>query len=182
VHDIAVDNQWGGGISVGQIWVSPIFVCRYPLRNLRDTQTRRLCGAVKANQLDGSIKFVLMNTIRNRDLDEKVSFAKKTIFGLLSLLWPPQADKEDTAEFLRSEIGQNDALIEWVVILPDGLIDEDTVTEYELHPSPTRSAIFDAGKTSRINCAHFMADLITDDAVWQAWKGQMPVVYNKSSA
>jgi hypothetical protein len=51
---------------------------------------------------------------------------------------------------------------------------------YERHPSPTRSAIFDAGKTSRINVAHFMSTLITDEAVWEKWKGQMPVIYNKA--
>jgi len=27
-----------------------------------------------------------------------------------------------------------------------------------------------------------MADLITDDDTWNKWKGQMPVIYNKSSS
>jgi hypothetical protein len=27
---------------------------------------------------------------------------------------------------------------------------------------------------------HFMADLITEDALWQQWKGQMPVIYNQA--
>jgi hypothetical protein len=54
------------------------------------------------------------------------------------------------------------------------------VTEFELHVSPTRSAIFDAGKTSRINVGHFMADLIAEPEIWQQWKGQMPVIYNKA--
>ena len=60
------------------------------------------------------------------------------------------------------------------------LIDEDEVTEYEVYPSPTRSAIFDPGQTSRINVGHFMAELITDNDIWQRWKRQMPVIYNKS--
>ena len=71
-------------------------------------------------------------------------------------------------------------LIEWVVVRPDSLIDVGQVTAYELHPSPTRSAIFDPGKTSRINVGHFMADLITNDDTWQQWQGQMPVIYNKA--
>jgi hypothetical protein len=29
---------------------------------------------------------------------------------------------------------------------------------------------------------HFMADLITEDEIWQKWIGQMPVIYNKVSA
>ena len=42
-----------------------------------------------------------------------------------------------------------------------------------------RSAIFDAGKTSRINVANLMSDLITDDRIWHKWKGKMPVIYDK---
>ena len=34
--------------------------------------------------------------------------------------------------------------------------------------------------TSRINVAHFMADLITDSDTWNRWKGKMPVIYNKA--
>jgi nucleoside-diphosphate-sugar epimerase len=60
------------------------------------------------------------------------------------------------------------------------LSDEDQVTEYEVHPSSTRSAIFNAGATSRLNVAHFMADLITDSDTWNRWKGKMPVIYNKA--
>ena len=58
------------------------------------------------------------------------------------------------------------------------LIESPEVSSYSLHPSPTRSAIFDAGKTSRINVAHFMAELIHDDVLWRHWRGQMPVIYN----
>ena len=39
----------------------------------------------------------------------------------------------------------------------------------------------DAGKASRINVGHFMADLITDDETWDRWKGKMPVLYNKAT-
>ena len=62
------------------------------------------------------------------------------------------------------------------------MLDEEDVTEYEIHPSPIRSAIFDAGQTSRINVAHFMADLITNERQWADWKGKMPVIYNKAVA
>lgn len=34
--------------------------------------------------------------------------------------------------------------------------------------------------TSRINVAHFMADLITDDDTWRRWKGRMPVIYDEA--
>ena len=121
-----------------------------------------------------------MNTAgnSNRDLDEPIAFAQKAVIGLLRLLLPPHPDNEQAADFLRTEIGQNDRLIEWAVVRPDSLLDHDSVTDYEVQPSPIRSALFDPGQTSRINVGHFMADLITNDDVWQAWKGQMPVIYN----
>ena len=150
-------------------------------RRLVADATRRLCEAAKANQPENPVKFVLMNTTgnKNRDLDEKQSFGEKVVVGLLRVLLPPQSDNEAAADYLRTQIGQNDAAIEWVAVRPDGLIDEDAVTEYTLHPSPIRSPIFDAGQTSRVNVGHFMAELIDNDALWQAWKGQMPVIYNK---
>ncbi|MEM6337755.1 MAG: hypothetical protein AAF752_14385 [Bacteroidota bacterium] len=55
---------------------------------------------------------------------------------------------------------------------------EEQATEYEVHHSPTSSALFDPGKTSRINVAHFVAGLITDEESRHTWKGQMPVTYN----
>lgn len=121
-----------------------------------------------------------MNTTgnRNRDLDEPISFSQKLIVRLISLLLPPHADNEQAAEYLRTDIGQANEAIEWAVVRPDGLIDLDEVTDYTLHPSPTRNPIFNAGQTSRVNVAHFMADLITQEDTWSQWKGQMPVIYN----
>ena len=51
--------------------------------------------------------------------------------------------------------------------------------KYILHLS--EAPFFNAGKTSRINVGNFMANLINDDDLWNKWKGQMPVIYNKSS-
>lgn len=154
-----------------------------PPRRLVTDAIRKLCSAVKANQPSDPVKFVLMNTAgnSNRDLDEKISIGQKVVVGLLRLLLPPHADNEDAADYLRTGIGQNDAAIQWAVVRPDSLIDETQVTEFEVHTSPTRSAIFDPGKTSRINVACFMADLIDDDETWREWKGQMPAIYNRDT-
>ena len=152
----------------------------HPRRLVTDA-VRRLSHAIKANKPAGITRFVLMNTTgnRNRDLDEPISFAQKCVISLLRLLLPPHVDNEQAADYLRRKIGQNNSLIEWVVVRPDGLTDEDEVTEYDVYPSPIRSAIFNSGQTSRINVGHFMAELITNDDIWQEWKGQMPVIYNK---
>ena len=153
-------------------------------RKLVTDATRRLSEAIQANRPEKPTKFVLMNTTgnRNRDLNEPISFTEKFIVGLLRLLLPPHSDNEQAADYLRSKIGQNDKLIEWAAVRPDNLIDEDEVTPYDVYPSPIRSAIFDAGQTSRINVGYFIAELITEDDIWQKWQGQMPVIYNKVTA
>lgn len=153
-------------------------------RKLVTDATRRLCQAIRTNNREEKTKFVLMNTVgnSNRDLNEPLSLAEKAVLALLRLVVPPHVDNEQAADYLRLEVGQKDSLIEWTAVRPDSLLDEDIVTEYQLYPSPTESAIFGSRETSRINVAHFMADLMTDDACWETWKGQMPVIYNQAEA
>jgi hypothetical protein len=141
-----------------------------------------LCKAIKTNSPNEPVKFVLMNTTgnSNRDLNETISFGQKIVIGLLRLLLPPHVDNEKASDYLRNKIGQNDKDIEWVAVRPDGLINEDEVSGYDIHASPTRSAIFDAGKVSRINVGHFMAGLISEKDLWNKWKGQMPVIYSNT--
>jgi len=152
----------------------------HPRRLVAGT-VHRICSVISDNAPDKPVKYVLMNTTgnKNRDLSEQTSFRHNAVVSLLRLLLPPHVDNEQAADYLRRKIGQNHPLIQWAAVRPDGLTDATSVSEYELHRSPTRDPIFDAGTTSRINVAHFMADLITDDEQWQRWQGQMPVIYNR---
>ena len=152
-------------------------------RKLVTDATRKLCNAIGVNKPKRPIKYVLMNTTgnRNRDLNEPISFGQKCVIGILRLLLPPHVDNEQAADYLRTQIGQNGQCIEWAAVRPDNLINEEEVTDYEIYPSPIRSAIFDAGKTSRVNVGNFMTHLINDEVLWDRWKGQMPVIYNKPS-
>jgi putative NADH-flavin reductase len=145
--------------------------------------TQRLCAAIKANKSETPTKYVLMNTVanRNRDLDESIPFAQKMLIGVLRVVLPPHTDNEKAAEHLRTVIGQNDKAIEWCAVRPSSLIDRDTTSEIEVYPSPTRSILKD-GEISRINVAHFMADLIVNADTWNTWKGQMPVLYNSGTS
>lgn len=154
-----------------------------PPRRLVTDATRRLCEAAQAGRTGRPVRFVLMNTVanRNRGLKERSPLVERGIFGLLRLVLPPQADNEDAAEYLRTRIGKENGAIEWVAVRPDTLIDDDGPTECELHASPIRSPIFNPGKTSRVNVAHFMAELMSNDDAWNRWKGQMPVIYNVPS-
>lgn len=149
-------------------------------RRLVADATRRLCDAVRDSRREHPVRFVLMNTAgnRNRNLDEPASFGHRCVIGLVRLLLPPHVDNEKAADYLRVDVGRHDRTVEWVVVRPDTLVNQDGVTEFEVHPSPTRSAIFNAGRTSRINVARLMADLMTDDDLWKKWQGQMPVIYD----
>jgi nucleoside-diphosphate-sugar epimerase len=154
-------------------------------RRLVTIGVQRLCQAIEKTSPDTPVKFVLMNTTGNQNngAGETISKAQACVIGAIRQLLPPHADNEEAAECLQKNYGVTQTAIEWTAVRPDSLIDEETVTEYKVYPSPIRSAIFDAGKTSRINVAHFMARLILDpdidQSIWEQWNGQMPVVYNE---
>ena len=154
-----------------------------PRKLVRDA-ARILTAVVIAGNPQNPIKYILMNTTgnRNKDLNEKVSFAHRLVVGLIRFLLPPHSDNEQAGEVFRKEIGQQHPFVSWAIVRPDGLIDEAAVSPYDIHPSPTRDPIFNAGKTSRINVAHFMASLITDPALFDKWEGQMPVIYNQENS
>lgn len=151
-----------------------------PRRLVRDS-IQKLYQAVRKLDHDSMIKFVLMNTVavQNIDLKEPMPVKNQIVLGILHLLLPPHNDNEAAANFLRTQLGQLDPRVEWVSVRPSGLIDETEVSEYDAHPSPQSDPIFNDGQISRINVAHFMADLIHDDDLWAKWKGQMPVIYNR---
>ncbi|WP_347839258.1 NAD(P)-binding oxidoreductase [uncultured Draconibacterium sp.] len=153
-------------------------------RRLVTDAVRRLCVAIGVNKPQKPVKLILMNTSgnQNRDLNEPLVSAEKIAITLLRILVPPFTDNIEAAEYLRTQIGQHHPLIEWIAVRPDSLIDEDSVSPYEIHASPIRSAVLNPGKVSRINVACFMAELICNNNTWKRWKGQMPLIYNRETA
>ena len=139
-----------------------------------------ICKAIIANASEATVKIILMNTTgnSNRDLDEKPPLSQGIVIAMLRLLLPPQRDNEKAADYLRTQVGQNNTAIQWVAVRPDALTNENEVSAYKLHTSPIRNVIFDAGETSRINVAHFMSELLINPELWNEWKGKMPVIYN----
>ena len=152
-------------------------------RKLVTETVQRLCIALQEYDQNKPVKFVLMNTTgnNNKDIQEILSLGEEIVMSLIRTILPPQSDNEHAAEYLRSCIGKNNKKIEWVVVRPDTLVNEDKKTEYKVFDSPIRSPIFDAGTTSRINVGNFMAELIINETKWNEWKGKMPVIYNTSS-
>lgn len=85
-------------------------------------------------------------------------YRQKCVIGLLRLLVPPHVDNVQAADCIRCKVGQNDPMIEWASVPPDGLINEPN-------------------QTSRINVACFMSTPVNDVGIWQVWKGRMSVIY-----
>lgn len=148
-----------------------------PRMLVRDSIKRiiNLTSAVRPSPL----KMLLMNSsgVRNKDQHEPISMMQHLVLGLIRTLLPPHRDNEQAADYLRKQ-GISNNSIQWTVVRPDALIDQDEVSEYDLHPAPIRSAIFDSGKVSRINVASVMSRLLIDAELWEKWKGKMPLVYN----
>jgi len=132
------------------------------------------------NSSNSRKKFILMSTTAYTDKmhGEKEAFAESLVFALLKCLLPPHADNVHAGDYLLKEI-EDSAKCEWVAVRPDSLIDEAVVGEYEVVPMKRQSPMFNPGKTSRIQVAHFMVELLSNDDLWQVWKYKAPVIYNK---
>ena len=138
----------------------------------------KLCQAINRNSPERPVKFLLLNTtaVKNKDDNEKFSLSEELLIALSRRLLPPQRDNERAADFLKNCV--ENTFIKWTIVRPDTLINENFITEYGVFPSHVCSPVFDAGKTSRINVAHFMSELITNEIIWEKWEGKMPVIYN----
>lgn len=171
----AVVSCLGHNLSIKGVYGQP--------RRLVTDAVKRLTAAVVRNSAETKVKFILMSStgVQNFTARESVSFAQSMVVGLIRHLVPPHKDNELAAHFLLQldeHLNAKQSVIEWVVVRPDSLIDEEVTSDYELYPSPIRSAIFDAGKTSRVNVAHFISELVINQPLWRKWQGQMPVIYN----
>lgn len=144
---------------------------------------KKTITTIRINNQSRKVKIILMNTtacinkLQNETFNKRENFVMK----IMRLLLPPHRDNEYALEYLFDTAGMNDRHIEWIALRPDTLINEAETSEYTVHPTPVRSPIFDAGKTSRINVADFMVSLLKDEKLWEKWKYKTPVIYNKVS-
>ena len=140
----------------------------------------RIVGIINEVSTNRTVKIILMNTTAciNKLQNEKFKKHENLVMKIMRFLLPPQRDNELALGYLIDSISISNKHIEWIAVRPDALINEVEVSEYTVHPSPIRSPIFDAGKTSRINVADFMVSLLKDDKLWEKWKYKTPVIYN----
>lgn len=143
----------------------------------------RIVNSFNENNKNKTIKIIWMNTTAciNKLQNEKFKNNENFVMKIMSFLLPPQRDNELSLGYLIDTVGISNKHIEWIAVRPDTLINEVEVSEYIIHPSPIRSPIFDAGKTSRINVADFMVSLLKDEELWGKWKYKTPVIYNIES-
>ncbi len=149
-------------------------------RRLVTSAIERVCNAIINNKPKIPVKLILMSTTgyQNHLINEKVSLAHNAVISLIRLILPPHVDNELAAQWLQQKLTNHSQYIEWVGVRPDSLTDQLDVSSYDVHLSPTSDPIFESQSTSRINVAHFITELITNDRVWFTWKGQFPVIYN----
>ena len=143
----------------------------------------RIVNSFNENNKNKTIKIIWMNTTAciNKLQSEKFKYNENFVMKIMRFLLPPQRDNELSLGYLIDTVGISNKHIEWIAVRPDTLINEVEVSEYIVHPSPIRSPIFDAGKTSRINVADFMVSLLKDEELWEKWKYKTPVIYNIES-
>ncbi|WP_016957549.1 NAD(P)-dependent oxidoreductase [Catenovulum agarivorans] len=153
-------------------------------RRLVTNAVKRLCQAIehtRQENADVPTKFILMNSSgkQNQQAGEKIPMSQAIAISIIRYLIPPHADNEAAADYLQTNYPQQQNVIEWVAVRPDTLINEISDSAYDIYPAPIRNVIFNAGTTSRINVAHFMLSLINQAELWDRWKMQMPVIYNR---
>jgi nucleoside-diphosphate-sugar epimerase len=154
-----------------------------PPRDLVTRAATRLCRAIEATKPAVHVRFILMSSVSVNSPgggDTRRGGVEKACLWALRGLVPPSRDNQEASDFLCREIGTDDRYVRWVVVRPDTLL-EGEVSEYAVHEHLV-AGLFKPDSTNMANVAHFMCDLVTDQAAWDRWKGHLPVVVNAGAA
>ena len=154
-----------------------------PPRDLVARTVERLCDTAAALRPAEPVRLVLMSSVsvnRPARADARRGVGERAYMWVLRRLLPPAQDNQRAADFLALEVGADAPFLEWVVVRPDALVDGE-VSAYRTHDGIVGS-LFRADGTRLANVAHFLAELVTDDAAWRRWRGRMPVVVDDAGA
>jgi len=165
----AIVSCLGHNLTFQGIWGHP--------RKLVTTAVERLSEAVLSIDGNKKVKFVLMGTILAENpngKDDVRPFWERSFLSILRWLVPPHVDNEEAAAYFYNQHKLSGRL-EWCVVRPDGLVDNEQTTPYTLYEKPP-TRLFGGGTASRINVAHSMVELIEKEVLWTKWKFQMPVL------
>ena len=156
-------------------------ICGRPRRLCLET-TVKVFDAVKSmteQQVNSKkVKFIVIST---EGVDHPGGLDRSTLnrgcgerfcLWLLSWMVPPHADNMQVVQFLDANSGSSNNPVEFCAVRPSDMIDGEE-TSYTTHPT-LQNGIFNAGTTRRANVGAFMADLVTDEQLWQQWRGTYP--------
>jgi nucleoside-diphosphate-sugar epimerase len=149
---------------------------------LVERSVRRVHEALEVHPPADPVRLILMSSVSvnlPERADTRRGRGERAYLATLRTVLPPARDNQRAADFLAHEVGPADALLTWVAVRPDTLIEGD-VAEYAVHATLVAS-IFTPDRTRMANVAHFMCELATDETTWQRWRGQMPVVVDAAA-
>ena len=156
----------------------------HPKRLCTDT-TRQICEAFKLLAPEKPVRYIVVSTEgvdRPDGADPERSRAERFVFWLLSNILPPHADNMANADYLHSEVsGTHNPHVDFCAVRPSSMIDAEQATEFTTHDT-LQCGLFNPGTTTRANVGAFMADLVTEDAVWEQWKDSFPHILDKVGA
>lgn len=160
--------------------INPRGILGPPFR-LVEQAVRRVHEAIEVRPPADPVRLILMSSVsvnRPAHADARRGSGERAYLWVLRVLLPPARDNQRAADFLAREVGTLDPTLQWVVVRPDTLTAGD-VGPYALHESLVAS-IAKPDRTRIAQVAHFMAELATDEATWQRWRGLMPVIVDEA--
>jgi hypothetical protein len=152
-------------------------------RDLVTEAVRRVFVAARDVGAERPLSFVLMSSVsvlRPGGQDAHRGPGDRAALGLLRGVIPPARDNQSAADFLLQVIGARGRFVEWTAVRPDSLRDGE-VSEYEVHEGLV-TGLFRPRETRMANVAHFMCDLVTDERIWEQWRGKLPVILDRTLA
>lgn len=141
-----------------------------PPRQLCADTVRRAADAARGRETP--LKLIVVSTEgvdQPGARDPKRGCAERALLKFLECgILPPHNDNVQVVEEL-SKVGKD---VHFCAVRPADMIDGEQCA-YECHPV-LQSGAFDGAKSTRANVGAFMADLVTNDAVWNKWKNSFP--------
>ena len=179
----------GHVMSFSGIWGQPRDLVTKAIKRLCESFQRVKVGEndtnTNADRTSNVRKIILMNTVGVTVNDEKRSVFDNCLLCCIRSVLPPHRDNENAAAYLKSlstDLEENEpksVRLEWSVVRPDTLTDNDKVTPYEVIPSPV-TTIANGNDTHRINVADFMVgQAVNEQSQWEEWRYRFPVIMNR---
>ncbi len=142
----------------------------------------RISRAARALHVSTPLRLALLSSVSVNDPaglnSRRGSFERAALWAMRAVV-PPARDNQLAADFLCLTIGPAHPHLEWVIVRPDTLI-EGEISRYAVHPGLVAS-LFQPDDSTMSNVAHFLCELACEARVWEAWKGQLPVIVDATA-